>query len=124
MCPSVLIVEDDDDIRDTVRDILHRHGFQVICATNGRAALDLLMVVERPSVILLDLMMPIMGGEEFIEVLENNCQLRSIPIVICTASGPPLTALAFGNGHLRLDKPFTEKALVETVSLFAASRMA
>ena len=59
----VIIVEDDDDIRDTFREVLESEGYHVLTAANGRVALDLLEGMrDVPCLVLLDLMMPIMNG--------------------------------------------------------------
>src|SRR4029453_111091 len=61
----VLVVDDDPDIRETLRFVLEDAGYPVYCAENGREALQVLEGAKhRPGLILLDLMMPIMSGEE------------------------------------------------------------
>jgi CheY-like chemotaxis protein len=65
----VLIVEDDEDIRTTTADILLEEGYSVRLAANGKEALGWLRAGLRPCVILLDLMMPVMSGYEFLKTL-------------------------------------------------------
>src|SRR5439155_7067879 len=62
---TVLVVEDDFDLRDALVPILEYEGHRVVSAANGREALDWLHAMPPPSLILLDLMMPVMNGEEF-----------------------------------------------------------
>jgi len=87
-CPhppcSVLMVEDDPATRELTRAILEKEGWMVSEAENGRAAL-VCMERERPSLILLDLMMPEMDGFEFADRVRQHPEWRSIPIVVLTA---------------------------------------
>ena len=82
-CP-VLLVEDDPETRALTRVILEREGWKVSEAENGRAAIES-MERERPSLILLDLMMPEMDGFEFAAHVRKQDEWRSIPIVVLTA---------------------------------------
>jgi CheY-like chemotaxis protein len=81
---SVLIVDDDRSMREVTRRVLEKEGWVVSEAENGRAALDLLDEF-RPSLIILDLIMPEMDGFEFIEELHMRPEWRSIPVVVSTA---------------------------------------
>jgi signal transduction histidine kinase/CheY-like chemotaxis protein len=82
-CP-VLLVEDDPATRAMTRNILEKEGWKVSEAENGRVALEC-MERERPSVILLDLMMPEMDGFEFADRVRRHPEWRSVPIVVVTA---------------------------------------
>ena len=82
-CP-VLLVEDDPATREVTRAILEKEGWKVSEAENGRVALEC-MERERPSLILLDLMMPEMDGFEFAARVRRHPEWRSIPIVVVTA---------------------------------------
>jgi CheY-like chemotaxis protein len=84
--PAVLIVDDDADIRDLVGDCLEAERYQVHTAPDGRQALDALRLGLRPSVIFLDLMMPIVSGFDVLIALRNSPDWRAIPVVIFTAS--------------------------------------
>lgn len=81
---SIMLVEDDPINRELLRQILEKEGWTVTEAENGRAALQLLEK-ELPEIILLDLMMPEMGGFEMIAELKQRPEWRSLPIVIVTA---------------------------------------
>ena len=82
-CP-VLLVEDDEATRNVTRKILEKEGWRVSEAANGKIALEQ-MEAERPSLILLDLMMPEMDGFEFADCVRLHPEWRSIPIVVLTA---------------------------------------
>lgn len=82
---GVLIVEDDEDIRDMMRLFLELEGYAVTTTANGRQALDLLETIPRPCLILLDLMMPVMDGWAFADCLGRNAALADIPVVIVSA---------------------------------------
>jgi signal transduction histidine kinase/CheY-like chemotaxis protein len=82
-CP-VLVVDDDGAARAVTRSMLEKEGWAVTEAGNGRVALEL-MVKERPSLILLDLMMPEMDGFEFAARVRRHPEWRSIPIVVLSA---------------------------------------
>jgi CheY-like chemotaxis protein len=81
---TVLLVEDDGEVRRVFRNILEREGVRLIEAENGRIGLDKL-AEDRPDLILLDLMMPEMDGFEFVEHYRDNPAWHDIPIVVVTA---------------------------------------
>jgi len=80
----VLLVEDDTDTRDVMTRILQKAGEQVLEAANGREALHLLSV-NRPTIILLDLMMPVMDGFDFLLEMRTHAEWRDIPVIVLTA---------------------------------------
>ncbi len=85
---SVLIVEDDFEIRSTLCDVLNSEGYDVLGAENGQIALDLLNNSEKlPGLIIVDLMMPIMDGYEFRNHQLKNEKFSSIPTVLFSADG-------------------------------------
>lgn len=84
----VLVVDDEQDLLSMLRDILEISGYSVVTATNGREALDYLLSERpKPSLILLDLTMPIMNGLRFLEELHSGAHssLVSIPVVVISA---------------------------------------
>ena len=87
----ILVVDDDPDIRDSIASALEIEGHSVLMAENGRVALDLLLSlaeVDLPRCIMLDLMMPVMTGEEFLLAIDkNHANLKSIPVVVASANG-------------------------------------
>lgn len=99
--PPVLIVDDDPDIRSSFAFMLQAEGYQTLTAANGKEALDLLRTIDPPCLILLDLLMPVMDGVQFLSVLRGGSDLAAIPVVIVSAAStvqpPPDTP--------RLSKP-------------------
>jgi CheY-like chemotaxis protein len=116
-CLSVLIVEDDDDIREVVASALEAEGFQVYQADTGVRALELLKEVPHPSLILADLMMPVMDGWEFIKALSQDDRLATLPVVVISAldHGEP-------EGFRRIKKPFDIDELVKIVAEICVRR--
>ncbi|MGE0526948.1 MAG: response regulator [Bdellovibrionales bacterium] len=83
----ILVVEDNDDLRQLYRQALHMEGYSAVMTTNGREALDLLHTHQpKPRLIILDLMMPVMDGWEFLREQSKDENLRDIPVVVCSAA--------------------------------------
>jgi CheY-like chemotaxis protein len=114
--PLVLVVDDDPDILDAVCDILQGEGYRVDRARHGLEALDR-VAAERPDLVLLDLMMPVMDGEGFARTLRERGE-RAIPTVVISADGNPLRAKAVGAQGF-LAKPFDIDALLSEVAALA-----
>lgn len=83
----VLIVDDDSDIRALLAEFLDVHGYTTVAFSNGLDALAYLHEGPLPSVILLDLMMPIMNGFQFREAQQQDPAIAAIPVVVMTARG-------------------------------------
>jgi len=83
---EILIVDDDAEIRSVLRDLLKGHGFSVAEAADGRAALDFLTDGHRPSLVIMDLEMPVMTGLELLEIMKNYERLSSLPVMILSGS--------------------------------------
>src|SRR4051795_10954972 len=84
MAGIILVVDDDEDIRETLRLVLELKDYQVLVASNGLEALEV-MRTNRPQLILLDLMMPVLDGWEFVAELDKDPKLSDTPIVVITA---------------------------------------
>lgn len=81
----VLVVDDQEDIRETLREVIEMAGCQTLAAANGAEALELLEH-HRPCLIVLDLLMPIMSGLEMLDALRSRPELASLPVVISTSA--------------------------------------
>ena len=113
---QLLLVEDDEDIRETFADVLRDHGYEVAEAENGRVALTLLQDGLRPQLILLDYAMPVMDGGEFRKCQLADAALAHLPVVLMTAAtGVQAIAAVLKPNHL-LRKPFSLKELFATLS--------
>jgi CheY-like chemotaxis protein len=120
-CKTVLVVDDDRDIRDVLTDALEAEGYRVVTASDGHEALNWLRsAAERPCIILLDLMMPRMDGVQFRTELLNDGALAHIPVVVLSADPSAIVAaksLSFA-GSLR--KPVPLEALLAAVHAHCA----
>jgi len=103
---SVLIVEDDPDIREVLEEMLDAGGHRVVTATNGAEGLAALELVAAPAVILLDLMMPVMSGFAFLEELARRSDRRGDRVLLISANESVERAAQLPGvvGYLR--KPF------------------
>jgi CheY-like chemotaxis protein len=86
--PTVLVVDDEREIRETLGEVLEDAGYAVVSAAHGVEALRLLGRIPPPSAILLDLFMPEMNGWRFAEQLRGQASLAHVPVIVVTAAGP------------------------------------
>jgi CheY-like chemotaxis protein len=86
---QVLVVEDDQDIRESMCRVLTEEGYSSATAANGREALLYLRTNGKPALILLDLIMPVMDGHGFMVEIDRDPRLSTVPIVLLTAGSPP-----------------------------------
>jgi CheY-like chemotaxis protein len=110
---TVLLVEDDADIRDSLQDILEDEGFDVIPAANGKQAIDFLTLNEPAGadLVILDLLMPMVSGWEVLEKMTGDTKLNDIPVLVLSAAAAPKPERA--QGFVR--KPFSLEAFVTKV---------
>ncbi len=114
--PYVLVIDDDEDIRESLMAYLEDQGLRPLGAANGQSALDLLAdASRRPCAIVLDLMMPIMDGRTFREEQMRLASLAEIPVVLISAYAN-LTEVASELGVSEyLAKPIDPRALLTVV---------
>lgn len=84
---SILIVDDDDDTREAIQEVLEIEGYQVLGLSDGRTALRWLEDSPRPDLIILDLMMPGLNGWQFLEITNAKPQFADLPVLVVTADG-------------------------------------
>jgi CheY-like chemotaxis protein len=107
----ILVVDDDANIRRMIVASLRRDGYAFLEAPNGREALDL-MRSERPDVVVLDLMMPVLSGWDVLRERLGDSDLMRIPVIIVSANRDPEVATAVDKGICAfLPKPFDIGAL-------------
>jgi CheY-like chemotaxis protein len=119
----ILVVEDDDDVRNVLQELLAEEGYSTAGMPNGRVALEWLRSSpDVPSLILLDLMMPHMDGWEFLVRVDQEATLRKVPIAIMSAHPSVRSALddpaAPLGAFFLLPKPIDLKrllAIIDTV---------
>jgi CheY-like chemotaxis protein len=112
----VLVVDDDVDIRETLTLVLEDEGYAVASASNGEEALAWLRANVRPNVILLDLMMPVMDGQEFRAEQRNDPELAQIPVIVITASGNAKDRVRSMGVAGMIQKPLALDTLLTTVA--------
>lgn len=113
---KILIVEDDLEIRESLKDVLEMEGYKVETASNGKEAIDLLRATStQPRLVLLDMMMPVMDGVGFLNILTNDTILAAIPVFIHSATAD-LTNIHGARGLLR--KPASVEAILKLVESY------
>jgi CheY-like chemotaxis protein len=114
MAPCLLVVEDDQDHRDLVREVLEEQGYRVETAVHGRDALGRLLAGTRPDLILLDLRMPEMDGWAFMAEVKARAELAKIPVIVTSQAGERvLNSAPVSAGYLA--KPIDRSRLLQTV---------
>jgi CheY-like chemotaxis protein len=116
-CETILLVEDDDDIRSTLKEVLELEGYNVATAAHGQEAFTRLEEIERPCVILLDLMMPVMNGWEFLEKQKESARFASIPVLVVSAAGDKARS-ASAQGFVK--KPIEVDGLLEMIKKYCS----
>jgi len=123
--PQIVVVEDDEEIREVLLEVLEEHGYRAVGAVHGRDALDKLRMLSLPpSLILLDLMMPVMDGKAFRQEQLQTAGISAIPVVVISAFRDVDNIL----GELRpagfLKKPLELELLLETVQSYVDKQVA
>lgn len=117
-CKNILIVEDEQAIRQIMRDILELEGYRVFEAVDGAEGIKRLREISPdPCVVLLDLMMPGTNGWQFLDVQRNDPTISQIPVVICSAYAESAKAVR-PSGFV--EKPVQLESLLTAVKTFCA----
>ena len=114
--PPILVVDDNEDNAEIIRQYLEIRGYPVTVAHNGDEALERFETV-RPAVVLLDVMMPGRDGWELLLELKRDRGTREIPVVLCSVLDEPRLALSLGAAGY-LHKPIDQGQLVGALSRF------
>ena len=112
MSHTILVVDDEADVRAFLTAVLERRGYRVVTAEDGRRAFDV-AEAEHPSLIVLDLQMPDQSGTDFFRRKMKHDELRDIPIVV--VSGLAGRHLAVSRPYAVFDKPIDPDEFAETV---------
>jgi len=114
---SILIIEDDISIRESLTWVLESEGYLVASAENGQCGLDYLLSTQTlPAFILLDLQMPVMNGSELLEILKAHSVWKNIPTALFSGAESKFIP---ESANLILQKPIHLDHLLKTVSQFA-----
>jgi CheY-like chemotaxis protein len=111
----VMVIDDDEDIRTLVCLVLEIEGYRPMAASDGVDALRILNESPLPSLILLDVMMPRMSGEELVPVLRSSPRLAGIPVVIMSGHNDAREKARALAAHSCLVKPVDVDVLLRTV---------
>ena len=115
---GILLVDDDDDVRESVQAFLEQEGFSVTAARNGEEALQELKHAPLPSLMLLDLVMPVLNGEGFLEKLTHLPQFADIPVMLVSASlSAPSVRAAFSQVVDVVSKPYKPELLLRKIAV-------
>ncbi|HUS63426.1 MAG TPA: response regulator [Kofleriaceae bacterium] len=115
----VLLVDDEDDLRDSLQDELEAAGYLVLAARDGVEALPRMRGLTVPTVAVIDLVMPRMNGWQLLEAMQQDSTLREIPVIVITAQDPPSPLPA---GTRVVKKPFVSPRLRLTIDALWAER--
>jgi CheY-like chemotaxis protein len=118
---SIMIVEDDYDVRDALVQVLEYEGYQVASAANGQEAIDRLRDGASPSLILLDLMMPVMDGRQFRARQMEDPSLAAIPVIIISADGRVDQKAAAMGVAAYLKKPIEVDNLLDLIARYCGA---
>jgi CheY-like chemotaxis protein len=114
---TVLVVDDDPGIRDLLTELLEDEGHNVVSAANGQEAINQLHhSIERPCVILLDLMMPVMNGWQFRNEQKQDPALATIPVVVLSARTDIQQQAAIVDAAAHIAKPINVNTLLDTIN--------
>jgi len=114
--PKILIVDDETDVVEMVERTLRDEGFDVVCAYDGIGALDI-VASEKPDLVLLDIMMPMMSGYEVCEQIKANPETQGLPVICVSSSHTPdarARSVQVGASTL-IVKPFLPNDLVAQI---------
>jgi two-component system response regulator MprA len=107
----VLVVDDEPDIRDSLRDALEDEGYEVAVARNGKEALEALPALPSPFAVILDIIMPVMSGVEFYAAMRADPRFAGAPVLVSTSD--PSRA---PSGVLIMKKPIDLDRLLNAVA--------
>jgi CheY-like chemotaxis protein len=111
--PEVLIVDDDEDVRSLMVEVLTQRGYRTLGLADGDQALSLIMAGLRPKAIIMDLCMPRMDGVSLFEAVHAHLGAGTPPVLFCSGSPQARSCL---EGVELLSKPFELKELFQAVS--------
>ena len=115
-CRSILVVEDDPNIREVLCELLRSEGYPVVSAADGAEALEKLATIPRPTLVLLDLMMPRVDGWQVLKIMREQDHLAPVPIIITSATADARSGLHGANEIIK--KPYDVNSLLGLVAKY------
>jgi len=117
MKPCILLIEDNDPIRENTKELLELSDYEVIVAANGQEAIEMMISINKPDLILCDIMMPRMDGYEFLKIVNQEYQLSSIPFIFLTSYSekPDIEKGLQMRATDYIVKPFEPDELIRTI---------
>jgi CheY-like chemotaxis protein len=120
---QILIIDDEPVIGMVLKEILAEAGHHAHSVLNGFSALEILGQDPKPDLLLIDLFMPGMGGKDFLQIITHDPQLRDIPVILLTGSGPDIQNFpAAGSYQDIIGKPFDIAEVVKKVNCLLLSQ--
>lgn len=113
---TVVVVEDEDDLRECLREVLEDAGYAVRTAADGREGLSRIAEAPRPCVVVLDLVMPVMSGNELWATMQADPALADVPVLVSTSD--PARA---PRGVRVLRKPYDVARILDAVAALSSS---
>lgn len=111
---TILLVDDDLEVTALMSELLEKEGYSALQAQNGQKALDLLKKMSPfPTLIVLDLSMPVLDGRGFLAERSHDAGLRGIPVIVVSGSDAPVLPLTDIKAYLR--KPVTIRQLIAII---------
>lgn len=107
---TVLIIEDDHDVRVSLRQVYEAAGYYVFTVTNGHSAFELLKIIPAPKLMVCDLRMPLMDGPAFVAEKSRDKNLKDVPLIIMSAYQDKFSDFP---GHVCLPKPLDMFKLIK-----------
>ena len=113
---TILVIEDNDDIRENIKELLELSGFEILSAPNGADGIDIAMK-SHPKFIICDIAMPVKNGYEVLETLKPHLNKHNTPFIFLTASAQEreIAAGKTAGVDAYLTKPFQEEELLEII---------
>ena len=116
MAHTGLLVADEEDLRDMMRDALELNGYSVVTASNGQEALNKLTGINELCLVILDLLMPVMNGWDCFNKIRERSEFASVPVVVHTSAA----ARAPAGATRVLQKPLKFDRLLSVVKEYCA----
>jgi CheY-like chemotaxis protein len=112
---TILVVDDEFAMVEALSALLEDEGYHVVTAANGEEALAFLRAGSLPDLVLLDVMMPRLDGRDVLRRMQEDPELRALPVILMSAAAHPLEEARLGSAVF-LHKPFDLSALFRTIA--------